>query len=256
MAYREDLAYIHDDGFGAHARSAAPGIIELLKTSGVTSGHVVDLGCGSGILARKLLDHDFSVTGIDLSPSMIDIALRRAPGAKYIVGSFLAVDIPPCDAVTSTGECLCYLFDERNDLSALSRLFARVHAALRPGGLFVFDVCVPGRSTEQTRSTFEGDDWAVSTEYAIDEAEMILTRTITTERRVGGDVRRDREIHRVRIYEEQQLRLRLENAGFTVRIERGYGDFAFYDGLAAFIAKKPAHQEDPSMVPSSDPSRP
>ncbi len=240
MAYREDLAYIHDDGFGEHARKAAPGIIQLLKELGVARGHVVDLGCGSGILARKLLDENYSVTGIDLSQSMIDIAVRRAPGAKYIVGSFLDVEIPPCEAVTSTGECICYLFDKRNDLTALSRLFERIHAALRPGGLFVFDACVPGRNSEQSRSSFEGDDWALSTEYAIDEDKMVLTRTITTERRIDGTLRRDREIHRVRIYDETELRGRLIAAGFDVRIERAYGDFALYDGLAAFVSKKPS----------------
>lgn len=238
MAYREDLAYIHDDGFGEHARKAAPGIIELLKQSGVRTGHVVDVGCGSGILARRLLDHDFSVTGIDLSPSMIDIRLRRAPGARYIVGSFLDVEIPACDAVTSTGECLCYLFDERNNLRALSRLFERIHLALRPGGLLVFDACVRGRDPEQSRSSFEGEDWAMNTEYALDEAQMVLTRTISTERRVDGTVRRDREIHRVRIYDEEELRKRLVEAGFDVRIEHTYGDFALYDSMAAFVAKK------------------
>lgn len=238
MAYREDLAYIHDDSFGEYARSAAPGILRLLDRSGIHEGHIVDLGCGSGILARQLLDAGYSVTGIDLSNEMIGIALRRAPGACYVHGSFFDAEIPPCAAVTSTGECLSYLFDERNNLDALSTLFQRVFNALRAGGLFIFDVCVEGRSSEQTSSRFEGEDWSLVTEYAVDETKKILTRTIMVERRVDGVVRRDSEVHRVRLYDEGELRTRLEEAGFEVRIARAYGDFDLYEGVAAFIAKK------------------
>jgi len=47
-AYDEDLAYVHDVGFGDFARSVAPGVLEILRRSGITGGLVVDLGCGSG----------------------------------------------------------------------------------------------------------------------------------------------------------------------------------------------------------------
>ena len=87
--YGEDLAYIHDVGFGGFARDAAPALLALLRAAGVTSGTVLDLGCGSGIWARELLDAGDQVTGIDLSPAMIEIARRRAPEAAFTVGSFL-----------------------------------------------------------------------------------------------------------------------------------------------------------------------
>ena len=52
--YREDLAYIHDVGFGEFALNAVPGLLTLLKKSGVPNGLVLDLGCGSGLWARDL----------------------------------------------------------------------------------------------------------------------------------------------------------------------------------------------------------
>ena len=239
MAYRVDLAHIHDDGFGDYARNAAPGILKLLKDAGIDSGHVVDLGCGSGILARRLLDAGYSVTGIDLSEAMIDLALRRAPGARYITASFLDAEIPPCNAVTSTGECLSYLIDKRNDLEALERLFRRIFSALSPGGLLIFDACVEGRSREQTSASFAGNDWSLLTEYSIDPATRVLTRTITIERRIDGGTRRDREVHRVRLYDEGELMQRLTESGFEVRTDRAYGDFSLYEGIVVFVAKKP-----------------
>ena len=54
--YREDLAYIHDAGFGALARSAAPVLLEDLRRRGVDGGLVIDLGCGSGILSEAVSD--------------------------------------------------------------------------------------------------------------------------------------------------------------------------------------------------------
>jgi hypothetical protein len=47
--YREDLAYIHDVGFGDFALESAPGILEILDRKGIREGLVVDLGCASGL---------------------------------------------------------------------------------------------------------------------------------------------------------------------------------------------------------------
>ena len=47
--YREDLAYIHDVGFGDFALEAAPSILEILNRNKIWQGLVVDLGCGSGL---------------------------------------------------------------------------------------------------------------------------------------------------------------------------------------------------------------
>src|SRR5262249_55311799 len=52
--YREDLAYIHDAGYGGMARAAAPVLIAELRAQGHERGRVIDLGCGSGILAAAV----------------------------------------------------------------------------------------------------------------------------------------------------------------------------------------------------------
>ena len=112
--YRQDLAYIHDVGFGHVARSAAPVVLKLLRQNGKTGGLVVNLGCGSGILARELCDAGYRVLGFDISPAMIEIARRHAPGADFRLGSFLTAKLPCCVAVTAVGEILNYLFDREN----------------------------------------------------------------------------------------------------------------------------------------------
>ena len=72
--YRNDLAYIHDAGFGQIARAAAPVLLDALRRQGTVRGLVVDLGCGSGILARDVVDAGYEVLGIDISQAMIALA--------------------------------------------------------------------------------------------------------------------------------------------------------------------------------------
>ena len=110
--YREDLAYIHDVGFGDYALQSAPGILEILARNVQSrEGLVVDLGCGSGLWAHELTKARYRVLGIDISEAMIAIAQRRVPDADFLVGSLCEADIPICEAVTSIGEVFNYLFD-------------------------------------------------------------------------------------------------------------------------------------------------
>lgn len=57
--------------------------------------HVLDLGCGGGEpVARFLVEHGLHVTGVDLSPQMIELARNRLPTLEWIVGDMrrLALD--------------------------------------------------------------------------------------------------------------------------------------------------------------------
>ena len=67
-AYRDDLAYIHDAGFGGFARAAAPVLVDALRRSGITDGLVIDLGCGSGILSHAMSRGRLSTFWVSISP--------------------------------------------------------------------------------------------------------------------------------------------------------------------------------------------
>src|SRR5918997_1446185 len=113
--YGEDLAYIHDVGHADFALGSAPGIREVLEHHGMGGGLIVDLGCGTGLLARELVDAGYDVLGIDISGAMIEIARQRTPEADFRVGSLFEVGIPRCGAVTAISEVLNYLFDPENE---------------------------------------------------------------------------------------------------------------------------------------------
>lgn len=238
--YQNDLAYTHDAGFLGFATGAAPGVLALLARHSVESGLVVDLGCGSGAWARILTDAGYDVFGVDYSAAMIALARKRAPKARFRHGSYLDVDLPPCDAVTSLGECFNYLFD-RDDDAPLARLFRRVHAALRPGGAFIFDLIEPGQlpGGKPQRVHRVGDDWAVFVEKEEDATRHQLTRRITTFRRVGKLYRRGEEVHRLQLYRGREVAAALDQIGFRVRLMRSFGDFRLGRAHVAFAARKP-----------------
>jgi SAM-dependent methyltransferase len=238
--YGADLAYIHDAGYTGFVTGAAPGLLALLRRHGIAGGLVVDLGCGSGVWARILTDAGYDVLGVDYSAAMIALARKRAPRATFRHESYLKAELPRCDAVTSIGECLNYLF-VRNSKAALAGLFRRVSDALRPGGVFVFDILEPGQLPDgASRKRHRiGDDWAVMVEIEEDPALRVLTRRITSFCRVGRLYRRDEEVHRQRLYPARELADALARVGFRVRVLRGYGDFRPGRAHAVLLARKP-----------------
>jgi SAM-dependent methyltransferase len=239
--YGEDLAAIHDAGFGDLARRAARSLLEILAARGEAPGLVVDLGCGSGILAQAIADSGRPVLGVDLSPAMIALARARAPRARFLVGSIDSFEMPPCAAVTAVGECFSYLGDGRIPDRKLARVFRRIHRALQPGGIFLFDVAAFGRvvGPGSVQTHREGDGWAVLVRVEADATRRLLTRRITSFRRTGDRFRRSFEVHHLRLFLRSEVAGMLRGAGFEVRPLARYGDLDFPRGHIGFLARKP-----------------
>jgi ubiquinone/menaquinone biosynthesis C-methylase UbiE len=49
--------------------------------------HVLDIGCGGGLLLRDALERGVRATGLDHSPEMVELATERASGATVVLGS-------------------------------------------------------------------------------------------------------------------------------------------------------------------------
>jgi len=241
--YKQDLAYIHDVGHSDYALKSAPGILSILAEHHVRDGLIVDLGCGSGLLALAFTAARYQVLGIDISESMISLARAKVPTAEFRVESLFEADIPACDAVVSIGECLNYLFDANSTHSAIVQLFQRVYKALAPGGVFIFDIAEPGQMLPgiTTRNFTEGEDWIVLVEKQ--EEQAVLIRRIITLRKLKEHqekhYRRDDEVHRLRLHEATEVAEQLHQVGFQVQIMRRYGDYDLPKAHAAFVACKP-----------------
>jgi SAM-dependent methyltransferase len=238
--YGDDLAYIHDEGFADFARNAAPGILRILRSHGIAGGLVVDIGCGTGALARELLSAGYHVLGIDISPAMLKIARRRSPAATFRAASFLDARIPVCDAITSVGECINYMLDRSNTAARLESLFARVFHALRPGGIFVFDILQPLKKGSRAGSGGRlGPDWAVLVERVENRNRDELTRHIAAFRRAGALYRRTNETHRLKLYRADLICAMLSRVGLKAWTRRGYGRAPLAPGHTVVVAHRP-----------------
>jgi ubiquinone/menaquinone biosynthesis C-methylase UbiE len=57
---------------------------------------LLDIGCGTGVLSREAVDtvgETGSVTGFDLSESMLGVARRKAPQAKFHQGNVMSLHL-------------------------------------------------------------------------------------------------------------------------------------------------------------------
>jgi SAM-dependent methyltransferase len=221
LFYGPDQAFIHHHRFGKLAAVAAGDLLALLDEAGLRKGTVIDLGCGSGVLARLVSDAGYDVVGVDISPAMIDLARQQAPRASFRVGSLLDAEIPPAVAVTAIGEALNYATDQRAGLAELERLARRVSDALEPGGAFLFDIATPGRE-EGTRQQFhDSEGWTLymKAEEKGDRSDRFIT--IFRRGEDGRYVRSD-EHHVLRLYEPEDAAEALRRAGLDADVMDDY----------------------------------
>lgn len=238
--YKQDLAYIHDIGFSDYSVKSAPGILKILQQSNIDTGLIVELGCGSGLLAQELIKANYQFLGVDISEALINIARQRLPNVDFRVDSLFKVDIPRCQAVISVGECFNYLSDSDNNLSNLHQLFQRIYQQLTIGGLLIFDIAEPGQIEPETSiKTFtEGKDWLVLVEKKEKREPAILTRRIITFRLIEQYYRRDEEIHHLNLYKTVDICQALEKMGFQVKTKHSYGEYQLPKAHTVFIARK------------------
>lgn len=111
-----------------YLRSALALFADLVRADG--GGQVGDAGCGPGHVTAHLRDPELDVVGIDLSPTMIDVARREHPGLRFEVGSMTKPDL----ADTSLAGLLSWwsLIHLPDDL--VPTAFAHFQRVLCPGG--------------------------------------------------------------------------------------------------------------------------
>jgi SAM-dependent methyltransferase len=123
--YDGDVAYLAAV-FAAHARAPVR--------------RVLDLGCGTGSHAKRLVARGFDVVGVDASEPLLRIARRKAPGARFVRGDFTkSLPRGTFDAAVCLFGSWCYATTD----AAAGRLLDKLSARLPRGGLFVFEFWSP-----------------------------------------------------------------------------------------------------------------
>jgi SAM-dependent methyltransferase len=216
------MAHVDYDAWAAY-------LFDLLRRHGDDVRTVVELGGGTGALARRLQplgEYDYVLT--DASAAMLDRARDkfRADGApvRCVQADFTAVapdalgPEAPADAVILVYDGLNYLLDEPD----VAALFRCVHRLLRPGGVAIVDQSTPANSqTHHDEFVDEGttDGFAYVRENRYDPE----TRRHETvfELTVEGEHHTERHVQRA--YSRHEVRRLLADAPLTV--EAAYDEF-------------------------------
>jgi len=233
--YGAEQARIHDSAFGVLAATAATDVLDLVRAGGHDRGLVVDLGCGSGILARAVIDAGYDALGVDISADMVSLARDRAPTGDFRVGSLHDLAIPDgCVAICATGEALNYATDARAGLDAFRQLAPRAFEALATGGVFLFDVSGPGRAgaSRAMHRFHRSDQWCLGMVAIESEDSSRLDRFIsifTVE--ADGRYLRSNEHHVQSLYEPSTLVTILGDTGYEVEVLDNYVSEGSYPEL-------------------------
>jgi SAM-dependent methyltransferase len=226
---------VHHLGFGFHADATAPGILALLEP--VRGGLVLELGCGSGLLTRYLIEAGHRVVATDASPAMLALARETAPGAE--VRQLVLPDdpLPECEAVISVGHVFSYLSDE----AAIERALAAAAEALRPGGVLALDLCdlrYGELRRDDPSSSRIADDWAIVTRFSLPRPNLFVREIAAFLRGEDGAWRRDDERHENVLVDTALVPALLAKHGVKARVSESFGEEKLPDGLVAIVGRK------------------
>ena len=188
-------------------------ITELLREYGIQDGLVLELGCGTGVLTRKLAAKGYDMIGVDYSEIAMD---HRQEGEDIL---YLLQDMREFElygtvrAAVSICDSMNYIV-EYQDLVQVMKL---VNNYLDPGGIFIFDLNTPYKYEEilgentfaenRPEGSFIWENY-YDGETGINEYDLTLFV-----REKEGLYRKFEETHYQRAYELEQVRRAVKEAG-------------------------------------------
>jgi SAM-dependent methyltransferase len=98
---------------------------------------ILEIGCGSGMLARRFLKNGYDYLGLDLFNEMLDIARSEVKSDRFIQCDMRNLSFnKQFDSVLITGRSIAYVIENNGIIDTLTG----VHKSLKNKGLFVFGV--------------------------------------------------------------------------------------------------------------------
>ena len=176
---------------------------------------VLDVGCGVGRHAIALAQRGYDVTGVDLSPTMVQRAQTNCLGAprqpSFSVVDMLTLDYEESfDAAFCVGSSFGFFDDQRN-----ADVATRIHRALKDNGTFLLQVINRDHAiqSQPAMAWFEGDGCVCMEESSVN----YITSRLNVKRTVIFDDGRQREIeYSVRLYSLHELGQLLHQSGFRI----------------------------------------
>ena len=213
----------------------------ILKLSRYPLSAGLDVGCGGGWFTRAFQKHGYAMTGLDISPEMLDYAQETAfkEGARstYLLGDITKFKSPKkYDFATAINDCINYIPKDK-----LGTAFKNVGSALKMGGVFMFDISSKYKFEHKLNGTVSADDRDDITYLAFNNLQGDKVTIDVTLFVKGQDNKFERfdERHEQFVYEEDEILQALQSGGFTVQSVEGHlGEEKTHSDRLLFTAVK------------------
>jgi SAM-dependent methyltransferase len=194
-------------------------IMSVWSFYGFSPTSVLDLACGTGSMSLQLALRGYRVVGVDSSLKMLQVARRKLKShgllAEFLYGDMRDFTLgEPVDAAVCVFDSLNYLLEPGD----VQKAFRQVEKALRPGGMFVFDVNTPERLAIIPNEVhiMEGSDYYLVWRDVYDRSRKWWRVQLTGFIKDAGTWRRFDETHRERAFPLESVAEWLEDAGLNV----------------------------------------
>jgi SAM-dependent methyltransferase len=98
---------------------------------------ILEIGCGSGMLARRFIQNGYDYLGLDLYSEMLDIARSEVKADCFVQCDMRNLSfVSQFDAVLITGRSLAYITENKGILDT----FTGIHKSMKENGLLIFGV--------------------------------------------------------------------------------------------------------------------
>jgi SAM-dependent methyltransferase len=194
-------------------------VLELCEAYGRQPRQIIDLACGTGSTTLPFARRGCRVTGVDRSPDMLAVARLKAAeqgfDIAFVLGDMRAFEAPePADLVTCLYDSINYLLGP-DDLAEACRAVRR---ALKPDGLFIFDVNTRYRlsQVEDEVLVFQDDDYCLVWRNTYDASLERWRADLTGFVRRGEVFERFQERHEERPYDPADIEAALAAGGLEL----------------------------------------
>ena len=193
----------------------------LLQAEGKHPETVLDLACGTGSMSILLAKKGYRVIGADMSEDMLTEAQSKADELEgnrpfFIRQRMEKLRLPePVDCIVCCLDSLNYITDP----TLCKKAIERAYRALKPGGIFLFDVNTPEKLRAMDGQVFLDEDDDVYCVWRGAYQDRICRYGLDLFRREGDVWIRSFEEHLEYAYTQEELTGYLHDAGFqSIRV--------------------------------------
>ena len=208
MKAYEKLSKFYRKDWGKDSIRYVDLITNVINTFNLSINSILDVGCGTGILANELKNMGMEVCAIDISEDMINVANETTTGIEFLVADMRNFKLNNMfDMITCTFDAINYITDDEGMRDTMRTIYNH----LNTNGVFVFDINTPYLYEDKhfgiIKREFDGIHFEQILNY--DRATKIGTTIID----FGNN---DLEKHVQRAYSVEKMDEYLISAGFDI----------------------------------------